>query len=110
MHDRADFRLDGDRPWDMQVHREDAFARIFACGSRGMGESCMDGWWDGEQRDEPVCHVSRNTPKSQARPGDIIHAMHARLIRPGATKRPCAGARVTARTAGNCIAGCSTSA
>ena len=83
----ADIRIDGDRPWDMQVHREDTFPRIFAFGSLGMGESYMDGWWDCEQLDELVCRASRADLKAQIRPSDIFHAMHARLINPRGEKR-----------------------
>ena len=78
----ADIGIDGDRPWDMQVHNEETFARIFAAGSLGMGESYMDGWWDCEQLDELVCRASRIDPKSQFRLSDILLALHARLINP----------------------------
>jgi len=42
----ADVRLDGPRPWDMQVHHPRLYARLIAQGSLGLGESYMDGWWD----------------------------------------------------------------
>ena len=42
----ADIRINGSRPWDMQVHHPDIFARIDAQRSLGLGESYMDGWWD----------------------------------------------------------------
>lgn len=41
---QADVRLNGDRPWDLQVHHRDTMARILAKGSLGLGESYMDGW------------------------------------------------------------------
>lgn len=43
---QADVRIDGSRPWDMQVHDESVFARMLALGSLGLGESYMDGGWD----------------------------------------------------------------
>ncbi len=49
---RADVAIDGSRPWDLQVHRPELFARLFAEGSLGLGESYMDGWWDCERLDE----------------------------------------------------------
>lgn len=42
----ADVRLDGARPWDLQVHRRRLFARVMAQGSLGLGEAYMDGDWD----------------------------------------------------------------
>ena len=39
----ADVRVDGDRPWDIQVHEERFYARVLASGSLGLGESYMDG-------------------------------------------------------------------
>lgn len=48
----ADIKVNGDRPWDMQVHDERVFQRILAKGTLGLGEAYMDGWWDCEQVDE----------------------------------------------------------
>ena len=48
----ADIRIDGERPWDLQVHDERLFQRVLAEGSIGAGESYMDGWWDAERLDE----------------------------------------------------------
>ncbi|HEV8694058.1 MAG TPA: class I SAM-dependent methyltransferase, partial [Lysobacter sp.] len=48
----ADVRIDGDRPWDLQLHDERLPARLLAQGSLGLGESYMDGWWDVESLDD----------------------------------------------------------
>jgi cyclopropane-fatty-acyl-phospholipid synthase len=50
--DRAEVRLNGSAPWDIQVHDERLYARIMAEGSLGLGEAYMDGWWDCAQLDE----------------------------------------------------------
>ncbi|HEY0661891.1 MAG TPA: cyclopropane fatty acyl phospholipid synthase [Lysobacter sp.] len=42
----ADVRINGDRPWDLQLHDDRLPARLLAQGSLGLGESYMDGWWD----------------------------------------------------------------
>lgn len=42
----ADVRVDGRRAYDMVVHDERVFARVFAHGTLGFGESYMDGDWD----------------------------------------------------------------
>ncbi|HET9679283.1 MAG TPA: cyclopropane fatty acyl phospholipid synthase, partial [Gammaproteobacteria bacterium] len=48
----ADIRVNGDRPWDMQIHNPALYQRIFAEGSMGLGEAYMDGWWDAVHLDE----------------------------------------------------------
>ena len=47
----ADVSVDGDRPWDVRVNDPRLWARVFAHGSLGLGESYMDGWWDCAQLD-----------------------------------------------------------
>jgi cyclopropane-fatty-acyl-phospholipid synthase len=53
----ADIRLDGSRPWDIQVHDPRFFQRVLAETSLGFGESYMDGWWDCERLDELICRI-----------------------------------------------------
>jgi cyclopropane-fatty-acyl-phospholipid synthase len=48
----ADISLDGDRPWDIQVHNNDFFSRVLANGSLGLGESYVDSWWDCSHLDQ----------------------------------------------------------
>jgi cyclopropane-fatty-acyl-phospholipid synthase len=48
----ADVRIDGGRPWDLQVHDPRLFRRILLGGTLGLGEAYMDGWWDCEALDE----------------------------------------------------------
>jgi cyclopropane-fatty-acyl-phospholipid synthase len=47
----ADVQVDGDRPWDMQVHDNGVFGRLLAQGSLGLGDSYMDGAWDTDDLD-----------------------------------------------------------
>jgi cyclopropane-fatty-acyl-phospholipid synthase len=42
----ADVMINGDRPWDIQVHTPKFFERVLSGGSLALGESYMDGWWD----------------------------------------------------------------
>lgn len=53
----ADIRIDGGRPWDIQVHDPRFFQRVLAETSLGFGESYMDGWWDCERLDELICRI-----------------------------------------------------
>jgi cyclopropane-fatty-acyl-phospholipid synthase len=57
--DVADIRINGTRPWDMQVHDERLFERLLAEGSLAAGESYMDGWWDVEAMDELFTRIHR---------------------------------------------------
>lgn len=50
--DSLDIKINGDRPWDIQVHNEDLFQRVLREGSLGLGEAYMDGWWDCKYLDE----------------------------------------------------------
>ena len=49
--DPSDIRINGDRPWDIQVHNPDLYQRVLSGGSLDLGESYMDGWWDCEALD-----------------------------------------------------------
>ena len=57
--DRADIRINGDRPWDMRIHHPGTVARVMAQGSLGLGDSYVDGWWDCERLDEFFARVLR---------------------------------------------------
>ncbi len=48
----ADVKINGDRPWDIQVNNDKLYARLLANGSLGLCESYMDGWWDCDRLDE----------------------------------------------------------
>ena len=54
---KADIHINGDRPWDIQVHDERTFARTFSQGSLGFGEAYMDGWWDCKAMDQMLTRV-----------------------------------------------------
>jgi cyclopropane-fatty-acyl-phospholipid synthase len=47
----AGITLNGPEPWDPQVNNPEAYARVVAEGSLGLGEAYMDGWWDCERLD-----------------------------------------------------------
>jgi cyclopropane-fatty-acyl-phospholipid synthase len=50
--EKAGIRINGSRPWDMQVHAAGVLNKIISGGSLALGESYMDGEWDVEQLDE----------------------------------------------------------
>ena len=62
-----DIRIDGDRPWDIQVHNEEFYARALNQGTLGLGESYVDGWWDAEELDGFFFKLIRNDPGESIR-------------------------------------------
>lgn len=53
----ADVHLNGNRPWDLQVHDDRFFSKVLLHGSLGMGESYMDGWIESSQLDEAIHRI-----------------------------------------------------
>ncbi|MEA2021408.1 MAG: cyclopropane-fatty-acyl-phospholipid synthase, partial [Candidatus Caldatribacteriota bacterium] len=41
----ADVKINGKRPWDIQVNNQNLYLRILLGGSIALGEAYMDGWW-----------------------------------------------------------------
>lgn len=53
----ADIKINGKRPWDIQVYDPRFFSRALTEGSVGFGESYMDGDWDSGQLDETIARI-----------------------------------------------------
>src|SRR4030095_727021 len=49
---KAGIRIDGRRPWDIQVFNPQFYDRILAEGNLGLGESYVDAWWECDRLDE----------------------------------------------------------
>jgi len=52
--DRADIKIDGKRPWDIQVNNQKLYLRILRGGTLALGEAYIDKWWDCEAIDQFV--------------------------------------------------------
>ena len=52
-----DIRLDGTRPFDVQVHDERMFKAVLSGGTMALGETYMAGWWDCEDLAETVSRL-----------------------------------------------------
>lgn len=63
----ADVEINGSRPWDIQIHDERWFHRVFRDRGLGLGESYMDGWWDVEMLDEFFHRIARTKVHVQAK-------------------------------------------
>lgn len=50
--DGTGIKINGDKPYDIQVHDKGFYSRVLRQGSLGLGESYMDGWWDCESLDQ----------------------------------------------------------
>ncbi len=55
----ADVTINGDRPWDIQVHNTKLYERILKEGSFDLGESYIDGWWSCEALDQMIYKITR---------------------------------------------------
>jgi cyclopropane-fatty-acyl-phospholipid synthase len=77
---QADVRVDGDRPWDLQLHHPRFFARTFLQGSLGLGDAYMDGWWDAGSLDGLLYRLLAAQVDERARGlGDRIDALRAHV-------------------------------
>ena len=54
---QANIKINGNRPWDIQIHNENFYRRVLSHGALGLGESYMDGWWDVKKLDEFFNHI-----------------------------------------------------
>ncbi len=66
--DLADVKINGDRPWDIQVHNDKLYSRVLSGGSIAFGESYMDGWWDVKELDEFFNHILSANLDKKVRP------------------------------------------
>ena len=56
----AGIEVNGNRPYDIQVHDERLYRRIFLQGTLGLGEAYMDGWWDCEDLADALTRLLRS--------------------------------------------------
>jgi cyclopropane-fatty-acyl-phospholipid synthase len=83
---RADIRVNGDRPWDMQLIGPNVPERVLGQGTVGLGESYMDGDWTAERLDQ-LFHklvqaqmtLGDQAPASGTRP-PVWHLLKARWL------------------------------
>ena len=71
---QAGIEVDGENPWDIRVHNKKFYRRMALCGSLGLGEAYMAGWWDCDSLDmffarlvqSPAVQRNNNTIPSRA--------------------------------------------
>lgn len=59
--------VNGPDPWDLQVHSEEMWTRLFAQGTLGFGEAYMDGLWDCADIAEFINRIIRNRVHAKLR-------------------------------------------
>jgi cyclopropane-fatty-acyl-phospholipid synthase len=80
--DEAGVKVNGPNPWDLQIHNENFWTRLFAQGSLGLGEAYMDGWWDAGDLAEFFNRVLRGgiNHKLKVTPNLIWQIAQAKLL------------------------------
>jgi cyclopropane-fatty-acyl-phospholipid synthase len=77
----AGVELNGSNPWDIQVHNEKLYPRIFVAGSLGLGEAYTEGWWDSERLDACFFRLMGADLDGRLRNWkDFLRVVQARLI------------------------------
>lgn len=56
----AGIAVNGQMPWDIQIHDDRFYRRVLAEKELGLGESYMDGWWDCDALDEFIYRVFKS--------------------------------------------------
>jgi len=69
---QAGIEINGSREFDIQVHNDQFYKRVFADGLLGVGEAYMDEWWDVESLDSFVNKVMSVRLDKQITPYKII--------------------------------------
>jgi cyclopropane-fatty-acyl-phospholipid synthase len=85
----ADIKINGNRPFDIQVHDKRLYKRVLAQGGMGLGEAYMEGWWDSPRIDELINHIQAADLQSKIRssPAMVRGVAKAVLTNPQTLKR-----------------------
>jgi len=75
----AGISINGDKPWDIQVHNDALYELVLSGGALALGESYMDGWWDCQALEaffDKVlrAHLNKNFRRSARIYGHILKA------------------------------------
>ena len=78
----AGITINGDKPYDIQVHNEELYERVVRDGELGVGESYMDGWWDCPALDQFFDRVFRADLQQYFKDNwkATLHLLKAKLV------------------------------
>jgi len=79
----AGVEINGNNPWDIQIHNNEFYRRVITEGELGPGESYMDDWWDAEKVDELICRIlkARLDQKIKHKFSILLRLFKARLFK-----------------------------
>jgi cyclopropane-fatty-acyl-phospholipid synthase len=63
----ADIQLNGQRPFDVQVHDDRFYDRVLRQQELGLGESYMDGWWSAKKLDQTITRLLTANVKNNSK-------------------------------------------
>lgn len=73
--------INGNKPYDIQIHNENFYNRVLRQKSIGLGESYMDGWWDCQKLDELFYKILSNDLNSKIKNNkDLVMQIFANLL------------------------------
>lgn len=78
----AGITINGENPWDIQIHDERLYQRVITETALGLGESYMDGWWDCDALDEFINKILRANLEQKVT-GNwkiLLHGLKAKLF------------------------------
>ena len=83
--DVADIGINGNNSWDLNVKNDGFYSRVIRDGSRGLGESYMDGWWDCECLPEFFCRLLPSEPEKNLRKDlkTLVYLFRSVVLNPG---------------------------
>ncbi|MDR5858868.1 cyclopropane fatty acyl phospholipid synthase [Halomonas eurihalina] len=86
--EKADIRINGDRPWDIRFNAHRVIDEALARGNLGLGESYMNVAWDAERLDEFFHHLLRARLPDQINPRKLVfHHLRTRMLNLQTAKR-----------------------
>ncbi|SEN20321.1 cyclopropane fatty acyl phospholipid synthase [Halomonas caseinilytica] len=86
--EKADIRINGDRPWDIRFNAHGVIDEALARGNLGLGESYMNGAWDAKRLDEFFHHLLRARLPDQINPRKLVfHHLRTRMLNLQTAKR-----------------------
>jgi len=77
----AGISINGNNPWDLQLHDRSAISRALAYGNLGLGEAYMAGLWDAESLDQFFDRLLSADVQQQIKPSRLVfHALKNRWL------------------------------
>lgn len=85
----ADVQIDGQRPWDIQVHNKNFYDRVLAQGNLWLGESYMDGRWECKALDQLIYKLLSAELEQKIKPdfAMLVHLLKAKFCNLQSKKR-----------------------